>query len=242
MRKYLMVRAKMLHPSMSQTAVRQKLQDLSLYFKRYSGDALSALYEQIKRELNDWSEKESFTLQRCTAELDRRFGTVATIRATSLGNVIEAYNHYGYKRYRMEAELFWPRLRKVIPDDYMEQVREPKILLDFAVTMATISMVLAFGLLTIGPWLWLDLRIWATIGVVQFVAAGFFYFLSVTAAIQYGDMIRSCFDLFRLDLLKQMQFTRPTSLQEERTRWEKISQLIVYGQEPSLEIRPEESH
>lgn len=76
---------------------------------------------------------------------------------------------------------------------------------------------------------------------MQLVAAGFFYFLSVDAATHYGDMIRSCFDLFRLDLLKQLQFKRPTLLTEERTRWEKISQLIVYGQETSLEIRAEDS-
>ena len=122
----------------------------------------------------------------------------------------------------------------------MAQVREPKILLDFAVTMATISVVLALGLLTVGPWLWFDFRFWGTIAAVQLVAAGFFYFLSVDAATQYGDMIRSCFDLFRLDLLKQLQFKRPILLTEERTRWEKISQLIVYGQETSLEIRAED--
>ncbi|MEE8121065.1 MAG: hypothetical protein V3T55_06020 [Anaerolineales bacterium] len=241
MNKWIMVRAKTLHRRMSESTTRAKLNDLAMYFNSYSGESLKPHYQHVRRELIDWAEKDRYALQRCSAILDRSFGTVATIRATSLGNVIEAYNHYGYKRYCMEAELFWPRLKKVIPDDYMAQVREPKILLDFAVTMATISVVLALGLLTVGPWLWFDFRFWGTISAVQLVAAGFFYFLSVDAATHYGDMIRSCFDLFRLDLLKQLQFKRPTLLTEERTRWEKISQLIVYGQETSLEIRAEDS-
>jgi hypothetical protein len=240
MGKLIMFRAKTLHRGMSESAIREKLSDLAVYFERYSGEALKPLYERVVRELTDWTEQDSYTLQRCCARLDRRFGTVATIRATSLGNVIEAYNHYGYKRYRLEAELFWSRLKKVIPSGYMNQVREPKILLDFAVTMATISLFLAFGLLTVGPWLWFDFRIWGTIAVVQLVAGAFFYFLSVNAATQYGDMIRSCFDLFRLDLLRQLQFERPSSLKEERTLWERISQLVVYGDEIDLRIRAEQ--
>jgi len=219
-----------------EATVRQQLDQLARWYVKYSGESLKPFFEIIKRKLTDWADKDSFALQRFAAQLDRSFGPVATIRPTSLGNVIEAYNHYGYSRYRMETEIFWPRLLKVVPEGFIPSVREPKILLDFAVTMATISVVVAAITMLVGPWLWFDVWIWSAIALVQLLAGAFFYALSVDAAVQYGDMLRACFDLFRLDLLEQLAFERPTTLKEERERWEKISQLIVYGQESDLKI------
>lgn len=228
--------ARALHRILGPADVRHRLESLAEAFARYSGEKLRGVYEHVKRELMDRASEDALASRRRAVELDRSFGTLATVRATTLGNVIEAYNHYPYSRYCMEAEIFWPRLIKVIPSEFMARVREPKILLDFAITMASLSVVLAFSSLVVGPWIWFDLPIWLGAAVVQLLSAAFFYFLSVDAAVQYGDMVRACFDLFRLDLLNQLSLPRAANLKEEKARWEKVSQLLVYGQETDLQI------
>ena len=219
-----------LYDGMSRKQALRLLLGIAKSYRHIPPSSLEAVHSKILKRLDELHEIISYRVRDAHVELDREFGSVANIRATRLGNVIQAYNHYGYKRYQLETELFWPRLLRVIPADYASQVKEPKIILDFAVTMATVSLALAFGASILGPWLWHDAILLGGIISFHFVAAAFFYLLSVKAAVQYGDMIRSCVDLFRLSLMEALQYTRPKGTNEERSRWEKISQLLTYGQ------------
>jgi hypothetical protein len=57
-------------------------------------------------------------------------------------------------------------------------------------------------------------------------------------------MIRSSFDLFRLDLLKQLGLERPKDYGEEFSTWYSLNELIVLGGHSvsftDLKYRPEE--
>ena len=221
---------------LQETAAAPVVQRLAAQFKVYRN--IEWLYAGVKRQLLDREEIDRFRSQKDAARLDREFGGIGTIRATRLGNIIESYNHYAHKRYRLEAEVLWPRLRSVVPEEYFALVQEPKVLLDFAATMASISLAFAFGIAIAGPWLWLSPLLSIVLVLWAIGSTIFFYGLSVSAAAQYGDMIRSCFDLYRLDLMQQLQLVRPKKLDAERAQWEKVSQLIVYGTELDLPLAP----
>lgn len=237
----LRIRIRLLHPWMSQFSVRARLTVIEQYWVRFDGESLTAEYELLKRRLLDWQQQSSYATQACAAELDRSFGALATVKATRLGNVIDSYNHYAFTRYRIEAELLWPRLQHVIPSSYSDAVQDAKVLLDFGVTMCTLATLYAVLAILIGPWLTYEPTLWSAIGVAALAVARFFYTLSVKSAMQYGDRLRSSFDLFRLELLEQFGVPRPTSLAEERATWEKLSQLVVYGAEVDLAIAGKKS-
>jgi hypothetical protein len=198
-------------------------------YREYSGEALVPVYLEAKLAIISRGESELIRAQTAEAELDRRFGTLNTIRATRLGNLIEAYNQYSYKRYKIEAEIFWPRLRKVIPAEYWSILQEPRILLDFALAMASLSLAYSVFAAIIGPWLWYDLRVWIPLCLVSVLSAVFFYRVGIRAAEQFGELVRSSFDLFRLDLLKAMGRPSPATYFDEREDWEDLSRVAVYG-------------
>lgn len=221
---------------LEETAAGPLVQQLANEFGAYGN--IQWLFASVKRQILDREEIDRFRSQKCAARLDREFGGIGTLRATRLGNIIESYNHYAHKRYRLEAEVLWPRLRSVIPEDYFALVQEPKVLLDFATTMASISLAFALGIAVAGPWLWLNPLLSIVLAAWAIGSTIFFYGLSVSAAAQYGDMIRSCFDLFRLDLMERLQLVRPERLAAERAQWEKVSQLVVYGTELDFPLAP----
>lgn len=213
-------------------------------FKRYSGmGRLEDAYQTVRAKIEEWENRERASLATERARLDRRFGTPDSIRATALGNVVESYNAYPFKRYSMEGEVFWPHLQHVMKDvakaDFLTTIQDFRILLDFCLTMASLGVL--YGVLAAlgGPWLWLDARFWGIIAVVAFlVSYGIYYRVAVFVAMQYGDLIRASFDLFRLQLLYALWRKHPAMRSVELEIWKQISQLLVFGEVQDFEIRP----
>jgi hypothetical protein len=225
-----------LQEGMGAAVVKERVGEVVKAFSLYSGEKLSVIYEPINRSIMEWNEREEVQIQTDTCALDRHFGTLETIRATALGNIIESYNQYAYKRYRMEAEIFWPRLRRVIPAEYFELVREPRILLDFSLAMATLGAAYALLALLAGPWLWYKPSFWLPLAAAGLLVSYFFYRLGVGAAQQLGEMIRSSFDLFRLDLMTALSRPHPATFLAEQKQWEELSRVAVYGTAPDFQI------
>jgi hypothetical protein len=74
-------------------------------------------------------------------------------------------------------------------------------------------------------------RIWIyLISSGAFVFASvFFYNASLPAARQYGALIRSAYDLFRFDLIKQLRLTLPKHSGQEIDLWTKWTSLVALG-------------
>ena len=47
-------------------------------------------------------------------------------------------------------------------------------------------------------------------------------------AVEWGDLVKAVFDLYRFDLIKALGIELPKSREEERALWTKVSQAIVY--------------
>jgi hypothetical protein len=200
-------------------------------YKIYPGDnKLVEVYKIIKQKLLDWADQEKTNKARQLADLDRKFGGFSTIRPTALGNVVEAYNAYPYKRYGIEGEFFWPHLEFVLHKDFRERISDTRLLLDFFLTMATLGTLTAIFSFVIGPWLNFSPLYWATIGTIAILVSYCIYYkMAVFIAVQYGDLIRASFDLFRLELFNNFKMARPKDLASEVQKWKDLNQLIVFG-------------
>ena len=237
--KSLLKTASRIRQTKYQQVTESLLRDLVTAYGRYSGETLGDVYDEAKRALIDHDEEEREQIQSDASSLDRQFGSLHSVKATGLGNIIESYQQYPAKRYKLESEIFWPRLRKVVPSEYLSTVQEPRILLDFALAMASLALVYCVMVLIVGPWLWYEFDIWILLSLVSLVITYFFYRLAVNAAYQYGELVRSTFDLFRLDLMQALGLPRPANFFVEQKQWEEFSQLIVYGTSGNFELAPE---
>lgn len=233
----LLSRVRQISPTLSEKRLERELASIIEAYGAFDGDSLCSVYEGVKRRLLDWAEEEDTRIQGDCYYLDRNYGCYASIRATKLGNIIDSYNHYSYKRYKIEGEVFWPRMQRVIPDSYIKLVDEPRILMDFSLAMTTLSTGYALFAIVIGPWLWYNFQLWLCLAIAGMAFALFFYRVSVGAAFKLGEMIRSSYDLFRLDLLAALDRPRPDSYQKEQEMWSELSRVAVYGSDLNFDFK-----
>ncbi len=211
-------------------------------YAKYNENSLTDLYKLVYGNLNDRVKYEEAPIREARRERDWKFGGMASIQATDLGNIIEAYKAYPYERYGIEAEIFWPELHNVMPEDFLTLVDEPRILLDFSLAMA--SLLGVYGILALfgGAWLWTNCLFWAILAMVAFTGSYFFYRVGVTAVNQYSALYRASFDLFRLELMYKLYRNHPPKLSVEREQWKQLSQLALYGYSQDFDLRPRADH
>ena len=231
-----------LHELMPPAAAQRRLDAIAGAYKTFSGEALrEGVYRPLKLKLEEFCANDEVQLRGVLVALDREFGDLQTIHATRLGNVIEAYSQYASKRYEIEMDVFWPHLRSVLPEVFLNLMGDQKILLDFSLAMATLGAGFACFSIAVGPWLWYQPVAWVTLACFGAATAGLFYRLGVTAAGAYGGFLRASFDLYRLDLMKALQRPRPVSLMVERKQWRQLSKLAVYSDPADFTLREEEA-
>lgn len=180
--------------------------------------------------------------------------TTTKIMPTKFGNILKASEAYSGTRYGIDAVQFWPRLWHVIPPSYRQSIDETRNELSFLVNMSTLSVFfyflcfLAILYTLFGLWpgssatnlgfAWLDNAFrYVVAGFVALLFNRFFYHAAIFSVGDYGIMIRSAYDLFRLDLLEQFRLKHPKGSVEEFQVWRNLGELIVLGQE-SLEFKP----
>jgi hypothetical protein len=134
----------------------------------------------------------------------------------------------------------------VIPNDYKLALESSRNELSFLVNMSLLSMV--FSLLSIVAMFHSLHSITVVSGSTAaftvflmhvfkylFTAAlgiaicGFFYNASIYSLNSFALMIRSAFDLFRLDLLRKLEVVRPRDSDREYQTWYNLNELIVLG-------------
>ncbi len=187
-----------------------------------------------------------------TSEYDHTYPpNLGEILPTQFGNILKASELYPGTRYGLDGVEFWPRLIHVIPDEYQQKIDNSRNELSFLVNMSILSIV--FYLLCIiamfytlaaapdtlsGASLLFD-----TLGkALRYVVAGliglgfnmFFNRASIFSVSSFGLMIRSAYDLFRIDLLKQLRVKRPANSIEEFAMWKNLNEFVVLGKHSLL--------
>lgn len=210
-------------------------------FQTYDGKDLAEFYRLIRAAILRLSEEAELEIQRNRVRIDLTYGSYATIRPTLLGNIVEAYNQYPYRRYNIDGELLWARLAQVTPDSFNDNVQDKKAFLDFSLALAIGLVATALAALFYGPFLWSggdQWYVWPVVSASLFVISAIFYRTAVSAARDFGNTLRAACDLFRLDLMKSLGRPRPPDLATERAQWEELSQLAAYGTIENFDLRP----
>ena len=177
------------------------------------------------------------------------------IMPTRLGMVLKASEAYALDRYLIEAVTIWTRLFPVIPEKFLKDMEEKNnhfmFLLNSSLVMyfAGIGSLLAAlvgcyfvsfphaeivmylkthvaipnGFKMVAPPLYLFFS-----GVL--VMFGYMlYRVAVNAAEDFSLFYRAGFDLYRMDLLKQLHYEPPINLGEEKNLWMDISSFLAVG-------------
>lgn len=171
---------------------------------------------------------------------------LSDIMPSRFGNTLKAAENYPGERYGLDGVQFWPRLVHVIPTEYKLSIDNTRNELSFLVNMSILSALFSFlSLLAIffsmagidgaGTDTKIYFEFWSLAGkyiiyaTFGIISCYFFYNTSIFSVSSFGLMIRSSFDLFRLDLLKKFGVEKPTDSIKEFDVWNQLNELIVLG-------------
>jgi hypothetical protein len=149
------------------------------------------------------------------------------VMPTRLGNALRAAESYpgDAERWGLDAVFWWPRLYLLLPDSARDQVDDARTSMDQLTLLSVLSagfaaMAIGFGIAGLPP------AVWISCAAGGLILARLSYLSAVTAAAAFGDLVRSCFDLFRGDLLAHLGWPTPETLPGERELWGALEQQL----------------
>jgi flagella basal body P-ring formation protein FlgA len=219
-------------------------QDMKDYREKWPG-LLDEIYEQLNRVqhgkvgyigLGDLRDDLARAIETRRELLDKEIKLYypgvreEEVMATALGNILKATEHYPLENYGIEADLIWPRLRDALQSDTTkEAIAEGKNQLDMLLLMSFLSWIFWIPASVL---LALFSSNWGAF-LACFWGAPLLGWLCYKAAIQkaldYGENLKTIYDLHRWDLLKEFNLDLGKELtpKEEKEVWERISALLA---------------
>lgn len=145
------------------------------------------------------------------------------VMPTRFGNVLKSAELYSRDRYDIDAAIVWPRLYQVLPDRAVSGVAAARGGAEMQLTASLLATVFAVVsgayLVASGDSLWRSLAcFWGGLLVAWLLYRG-----AVGDASVYGQYIRTAFDVYRMDLLKQLQIEAPADPAAERRLWLRLA-------------------
>ena len=145
---------------------------------------------------------------------------------TPFGNVLRSFETYPREMYGLEAIDGWGRLLAVIPKEYIELMDGAKSQVDFWVNLGVVFILLQIEYVGLVYSFGGSLNGWV---VFLFIALGTIAPLRATsAAREWGDYVKSAFDMFAPKMRETLGFELPKNREEEEAQWKKFSQAIIY--------------
>jgi hypothetical protein len=173
---------------------------------------------------------------------------------TRLGNVLRASEIYAFERYCIEGITIWPRLFHVLPLRFIKDLEEKNNHLLFLLNSSLLAYINAIACILLGVsalinksntgqfYISLVPKQMALfnggfdfISPVDYIVIGLaligfaygLYSVAVNAAEDYGLFVRAGFDLYRLDLLKQLRQPLPKELRDEKQTWLTLTEYFI---------------
>jgi hypothetical protein len=178
--------------------------------------------------------------------------SVKQIMPTRFGNILKAAEMYPATRYNIDSVQLWGRLSHVIPDSGMRKIDHANNQSLFLLNSTLLASAYAVLCIIFSLYQWMLLKIphhnslFFSIGtklcdidlqknifgelVLAVLASGVawvFYEASLFNVNQFGDMIRTAYDLYRFNLLDALRLPLPVSLDDEKQTWLLVSQFMV---------------
>ena len=180
---------------------------------------------------------------------------------TRFGNILLTSELYPEEKYAMNSIALWTRLIHVMPKHFKDLMEEKNNQLIFLLNSSLLSYLISFisfavAILGLPCQIFVGAYICASVssaspfylrGFLQvapseyllvgilFAFIGYFvYWLSLPTAEAFGLLVRSGFDLYRFDLLHQMNYKLPKNSEEEKNLWRGISEYMISGNKLQL--------
>jgi hypothetical protein len=145
---------------------------------------------------------------------------------TRFGNLFRALEVYSRVVYGLDAIPAWPRLQAVMPEHARNMLGDAKAQLDFCVNLSLGGWLVCLLYLGLALSAWRLPAPW--VPVIAVVVAWGGYRLATSAAMNFGDYVKSAFDLYRGELANQLGLDLPRSAEAEREMWRATSRMMIY--------------
>jgi hypothetical protein len=155
----------------------------------------------------------------------------ALVLATSFGNTLRAAEVYPRVVYGVDVIPIWPRMLEVMSEKYLGFLDSAKASVDFAVNsffllwVFLIEVIVFFQTSPNQADLWQNYWPFLPVTLVLIVGA---YFLAVSSAAEWGNLIRAASDLFINDLIEKVGYEIPETNGERKDLLTSLSRSFMY--------------
>ncbi len=177
------------------------------------------------------------------------------VMPTRFGNILLTSELYPKEKYEINSIALWTRLIHVIPIQFKEILEEKNNHLIFLLNSSLMAYIIGFVSFLIGllglpceifkgaqlcdailheqskffaPGLArLSSQNYLVFGILFLIMGYVIYRVALPAAEAFGLLVRSAFDLYRFDLLRQMNYPIPGTIEKEKDIWRKISDYLI---------------
>jgi hypothetical protein len=147
---------------------------------------------------------------------------------TRLGNAIAAFEDYSGKRYGMDAIALWPRLVPLLREKgHSSAVAQEKAVFDFMLYACVVFAGVGLELFCVNLYFGKAVKAVIVLTVFGFIA-WVLYEGMIRAAKQWGQTVRTAFDLYRHHLYERLGLCEVESFTDEYDQWISISQFFLF--------------
>jgi hypothetical protein len=145
---------------------------------------------------------------------------------TPFGNALRSFETYPRVMYGIDSIPAWGRLLGVLPTEFVGMIEGAKAQVDFWVNLGLVFILLQIeyiGLAFVfGTQLnWWIVGLWIVLGTIAPLRA-------TSSARDWGDYVKSAFDVFIPRLRESLGFELPENREEEFKQWQKFSLAMIY--------------
>lgn len=158
----------------------------------------------------------------------------ADVMATLFGNVLAAAAEHPRFVYAMDGALWWPRLTPLLPGAFQDMLSGTQAPLMGLLNLSAVFTVLALGGATV---LALAGSLWAAAGIVLaggLILSRLCYRAAIGQAAELGNLLAVAFDLYRHEILRQLEVATPGDLPAERALWIQLTAQMQALPAPTL--------
>jgi hypothetical protein len=141
---------------------------------------------------------------------------------TSLGNILRARERSPGRKYGLDAIVCWPRLWALLPEHVRTDLANARSSLDRLAELWFWGLLFSFWAFWTTPWVVAISLVWMAVT----------YWLALQAAMTYGDLLETAFDLYRFSLYDAMGWPRPKNNQEEKALGAQLTEYLWRGTLP----------
>jgi hypothetical protein len=159
---------------------------------------------------------------------------------TRMGNIGRTMHSYAQRHYGFDLGVLWTRLQNASQssDKFYTVLQDAKVQLDFFVAIAWFAAMTTIAWLLLQLWIFRSARDFLYIGVVGPLVTVAAYLLGCRAYSVFADLMRSCIDLFRFKVLSDLHMPLPPGLEEERSMWQDLANLMGYENPTGIGGKP----